>query len=133
MHTSPSSRKQHRNTGADKREKVLIAREFLESLAKLPSHYCQKDSQKLYLETVISSRTHLCKVFQEYCDSKGKLRVSRQILLKEMKMQNIAIYKPKKDQCSVCLERNYGTVSEMDFREHEKRKEESRQKKKNDK
>ena len=96
MHTSPSSRKQHRNTGADKREKVMTAREFLESLAKLPSHYCRKGSQKLYLETVITSRTHLCKVFQEYCDSKGKLRMSRQVLLKEMKMQNIAIYKPKK-------------------------------------
>ena len=66
-------KKQHRNTGADKREKVLIAREFLESLTKLPSHYCQKDSLKLYLETVITSRTHLCKVFQEYCDPKGKL------------------------------------------------------------
>ena len=96
MHTSPSSRKQHRNTGADKREKVLIAREFLESLAKLPSDYCRKDSLKLYLETMITSRTHLCKVFQENCDSKGKLRVSRQVLLKEMKMQNIVIYKPQK-------------------------------------
>ena len=97
MHTSPSSRKkQHRNTGAYKREKVLIAREFLESLTKLPSDYCRKDSLNLYLETVITSHTHLCKVFQEYCDSKGKLRVSRQVLLKEMKMQNIAIYKPQK-------------------------------------
>ena len=64
MHTCPLSRKQHRNTGTDKREKVLIAREFLESLAKLPSHYCWKDSQKLYLETVITSHTHLNKVFQ---------------------------------------------------------------------
>ena len=126
-------KKQHRNTGADKTEKVLIAREFLESLAKLPLHYCRKDLQKLYLETVITSRTHLCKVFQEYCDFKGKLRVSRQILLKEMKMQNIVTYKPKKDQCNVCLGHKYGTVSEQDFREHEKRKEESRQKKKNDK
>ena len=93
----PSSRKQHRNPGADKREKVLIAREFLQSLAKLPSHYCRKDSQKLYLETVVTSRTHLNKVFQEYYDSNGKLRVSRQVLLKEMKIQNIAIDKPKKD------------------------------------
>ena len=61
MHTSPSSRKQHRNTGADKSrtEKVLIAGEFLESLAKMPSHYCRKDSHKLYLETVITSGTHL--------------------------------------------------------------------------
>ena len=57
MHTSPLSRKNNnnknnnnkkrRNTGADKREKVLIARECLESLTKLPSHYCQKDSLKL--------------------------------------------------------------------------------------
>ena len=137
MHTSPSSRKQHRNTGADKREKVLIAREFLQSLAKLPSHYCRKDSQKLYLETVITSRTHMNKVFQaEYCDSKGKLRISPdKVLLKEMKMQNIATHyiQTKKDQCNVCLGHKYGTVSEQDFREHEKRKEESRQKKKNDK
>ena len=103
MHTSPSSRKQHRNTGADKREKVMTAREFLESLAKLPSHYCRKDSQKLYLETVITSRIHLNKTFQEYCDSEGKLRVSRQILLKEMKMQNIAIYKPKKKISAMCV------------------------------
>ena len=103
MHTHPSSRKQHRNTGADKREKVLIAREFLESLAKLPSHYCRKGSQKLYLETGITSRTHLNKVFQEYCDSKGKLRVSRQVLLKEMKMQHIAIYKPPKKISAMCV------------------------------
>ena len=33
----------------------------------------------------------------------------------------------------MCLGHKYGTVSEQDFREHEKRKEESRQKKKNDK
>ena len=127
MHTSPSSRKQHRNTDADKREKVPIAREFLESLAKLPSHYCRKDSQKLYLETVITSRTHLCKVFQEYCDSKGKLRVSRQVLLKKMKMQNIAIYQKtkqtnKQNQRNICLGHKYGTLSKQDFREHEKKK-----------
>ena len=51
----------YRNTGADKSrtEKVLIARAFLESLAKMPSRYCRKDSHKLYLETVITSGTHL--------------------------------------------------------------------------
>ena len=72
-------------------------------------------------------------MFQEYCNFKGKLWVSRQILLKEMKMQNIAIYNPQKDQRNVCLGHKYGTVSEQDFREHEKRKEESKQEKKNDK
>ena len=89
MHTSPSSRKQHRNTGANKREKVLIAREFLESLAKLPSHYCRKDSQKLYLETLITSCTHLNKAFQEYCDSKGKLRVSRQVYSRKWRCKTL--------------------------------------------
>ena len=56
--------------------------------------------------------------------------MSRRVLLKEMKMQNIAIYKTKKeDQRNVCLGHKDGTVSEQDFREHEKRKEESKQKK----
>ena len=61
IHTSSSSRTQHRNTGTDKSqtEKVLTAREFLEPLAKMPSHYCRKDSHKLYLEIVITSGTHL--------------------------------------------------------------------------
>ena len=40
---------------------------------------------------------------------------------------------PPKNQCNVCLGHKYGTVSEQDFREHEKRKEEPRQEKKNDK
>ena len=133
MHTSPSSRKQHRNTGADKREKVLIARGFLESLTKLPSHYCRKDSQKLYLETVITSRTPLCKVFQEYCDSKGKLRVSKKGFTQGKEHAKHCHIETKKDQHNVCLGHKYGTVSEQDFREHEKRKEESKQEKKNDK
>ena len=133
MHTSPSSRKQHRNTSADKREKVLIAREFLESLAKLPSHYCRKDSQKLYLETVITSRTHLINVFQEYCDSKGKLRVSEKGFTQGKEDAKHCHIQTKNDQRNVCLGHKYGTVSEQDFREHEKRKEESKQEKKNDK
>ena len=140
MHTSPSSRKQtNRNTGADKREKVLTAREFLESLTKLPSHYCRKDSLKLYLETMITSRTHLIKVFQEYCDSKGKLRSVQTSFTqgnKDSKHCHIPPPPPKKKKKikkSACLGHKYGTVSEQDFREHEKRKEESRQKKKNDK
>ena len=85
------------------REKVLIAREFLGALTKLPSDYCRKDSLKLYLKTVITLRTHLIKVFQEYCDSEGNLRVSRHVLLKEMKIQNTAIYKPKNKICAVCV------------------------------
>ena len=72
MHTRSSSRTQHRNTGTDKSqtEKVLTAREFLESLAKVPSHYCRKDSHKLYLETVITSGTHLNLRYLQYLPTK---------------------------------------------------------------
>ena len=42
------------------REKVLIAREFLGALTKLPSDYCRKDSLKLYLESVILLHAHIC-------------------------------------------------------------------------
>ena len=45
----------------------------------------------------------------------------------------IHTHKPQKDQRNVRPGHKYGTVSEQYFKEHEKRKEESRQKKKNDK
>ena len=101
MHTCPSSRKQHRNTDADKREKVLIVDS--KRVSRIIVQAALTLLPKGFAETVIASRTHLNKAFQEYSDSKGKLRVSRQVLLKEMKMQHIAIYKPKKDQRNVCL------------------------------
>ena len=90
------SRKSHRNTGTGKRKKVLIEREFLESLTKLPWQHCRKVSLKLYLQTVSTAGTHLCKVFEGYCDFKRKLREFREVLVKEMNRENIARYKPRK-------------------------------------
>ncbi|KAK7101154.1 hypothetical protein V1264_023990 [Littorina saxatilis] len=133
MLKSPSTRTQHPNTAAAKEDKVQTARNFLESLAKLPSHYCRKQSQKMYLETVIESRTKLNALFQQYCDDNGKQRVSRQVLIREMKDMNIAIHKPKKDECNVCCAYKYGNIPEHEYQVHIQRKNEARKEKTMDK
>ncbi|KAK7102050.1 hypothetical protein V1264_020337 [Littorina saxatilis] len=114
-------------------EKSAVARMFIEQLPKVPSHYCRKDSKKLYLETIIQSKTHLYKLFKEFCDENGQQRVSRATLMRELKAMNIAIFKPRKDQCNLCLSYKYGQVSKEEYDTHIKRKVEAQTEKKLDK
>ena len=129
MHTSPSSRKQHRNTGADKREKVLIAREFLESLPRCPHTIAERIRWNCTLKLWLL-HAHICaKCFKSTAIPKE----NSEFYSRKWRCKTLLYTNPQNDQRSVCLGHKYGTVSEQDFREHEKRKEESRQKKKNDK
>ena len=108
--------------------KSELARSFLESLPKLPSH-----SNKLYLETTVQSKSQLVKLFQAYCDSKGVKRASRQVLIRVSKQMNIAIFKPRKDQCNICTSYILGQYSAEQFDCHIRRKEEAQNEKKKDK
>ena len=113
--------------------KSELARSFLESLPKLPSHYCRRDSNKLYLETTVQSKSQLVKLFQAYCESKGVKRASRQVLIRVSKQMNIAIFKPRKDQCNICTSYILGLYSAEQFDCHIRRKEEAPNEKKKDK
>ena len=113
--------------------KAQLARSFLESLPKLSSHYCRKDSTKLYLETSIESKIQLYKLFQSFCDAKGVKHVSRQVLYQTAKVMNIGIFKPRKDQCNVCLSFDFGQCSQKEYDTHMKRKQEAQDEKTRDK
>ena len=113
--------------------KVQIARSFLESLPKLPSHYCRKDSTKLYLETSIESKIQLYKLFQRFCDTKGVKHVSRQVLYHTAKVMNIGIFKLRKDQCNTCLAFQFGECLQPEYDAHIRRKIEGQNEKTMDK
>ncbi|KAK6171771.1 hypothetical protein SNE40_018203 [Patella caerulea] len=133
MHESYSYRKQKGDTPTANKTKISIAREFLKSLPKLPSHYLRSDSSKHYLETTIDTKRKLYEVFQNYCDSKGYPKVSIQVLSKVMNEENIAITKPKKDECNVCCSYKLNTISDEEHDLHIQRKEEAKEEKKKDK
>ena len=45
---------------------------------------------------------------------------------------NMALFKPKKDQCNICTGYNVGNVEEIDYQEHVQKKQEARSEKKRD-
>jgi hypothetical protein len=113
--------------------KKQLTEEFVNSLPKLPSHYCRKDSEKLYLETTIDSWSKLTKLFHEFCDSRGVARVSRTILRRVAKSMNVALCTPKKDACNVCTSYEFGHCTKDEYDTHMKRDKEAKQAKKEDK
>lgn len=60
------------------REKVMsdFVEVFLESLSKLPSHYCRATTSKLYMEPVFTSISQLYKVYGDKCTTESIEAVS---------------------------------------------------------
>ena len=73
------------------------------------------------------------KCFKSTAIRKEKSECPDKFYSRKWRCKTLPYTTPKKDQRSVCLGHKYGTVSEQDFRENEKRKEESKQKRNHDK
>lgn len=111
----------------------LEVREYLKDLPKLPSHYCRSDSENFYLEPVFSSKSELYNQYKLYCSEKSSQHVSRNTFLRIVTECKIKIYKPKKDQCDICVSQQVGNGDVERFELHRQRKEEARKEKVMDK
>ncbi|KAJ4430834.1 hypothetical protein ANN_19425 [Periplaneta americana] len=108
---------------------------FLDKIPKLPSHYCRSSISKLYLEPHFSSFSELYRVFKEECNSYNNIQpvAGRDLFVKLIKEHNIALFKPKKDECDLCLSYKLHNVSDDDYNAHQLKKERARQEKSVDK
>lgn len=97
--------------------------QFFNHLPKLPSHYCRRDTLKLYLEYSFHSMIQLYEVYFKFCQEKGLTPLGRNVFPQEFKNKKLALYAPKKDQCNVCFAFKYGNVSEEEHQAHIQRKE----------
>ena len=113
--------------------KCQIVRQFLEKLPKMPSHYCRRSTNKMYLQPDIGSISVLYKLFQDYLKENNCETIGKSILSREFRRQNIAFFQPKKDQCDRCISYESGHVTEDDHYYHIQRKECARQEKQRDK
>ncbi|CAH1108134.1 unnamed protein product [Psylliodes chrysocephalus] len=100
---------------------------FLDKLIKLESHYCRPSTQRLYLEPLFQTKSNA------YRDDINAKALSLIHFKKQMKINNIFVYKPKKDQCDVCIGYKTKNVSQRNYETHIKRKDEARKEKEGDK
>ena len=106
---------------------------FLESLAKLPSHYARADTSKLYLEHQFKSLEDLFAVYKQYCAEKKEIAVCKTLFVEEFKSKNLALYSPKKDQCDTCVSYEAGNLNVGTWQEHVDEKTKARGSKSSDK
>ncbi|KAF6215343.1 hypothetical protein GE061_010095 [Apolygus lucorum] len=106
---------------------------FLDALPTLPSHYCRKSSNKLYLQTDIRSWSQLYEIYKARCVEDNAKLVSKFSFRRIRKGKNIDVHQPKKDRCDVCCSFELGHISQEIYDAHQLNKESARQEKENDK
>lgn len=108
-------------------------RHFLESLPKMPSHYCRKDTKKLYLEYSFESKAQLYRIYKEHCTADQKIPLSSCYFSETFENLNFAIFSPKKDQCNTCVAFKSGNITETEYNRHVTLKDLARKAKDSDK
>lgn len=110
-----------------------VLKTFLAQLPKLESHYCRPSTQRLYLGPLFQTKTDVYRLYKDYCDDNIAKALSLIHFKKQMKIKNIFVHKPKKDQCDVCIGYKTKNVSQENYETHIKRKDEARKEKEADK
>ncbi|OXA41441.1 hypothetical protein Fcan01_23603 [Folsomia candida] len=114
-------------------DKVQAAREFLDNLPKLPSHYCRQTTSKLYLEPIFTSKSQLYSEYSRHIKNCNMPTLSMPKFTSIFEEMNIGLYQPKKDQCDTCCAHEVGNLSDEIWKIHLQNKDDARDAKAADK
>lgn len=90
---------------------------FLRKLPTMPSHYCRKDSNLLYLEPG-HTISKLYQMYQEESEKEMKQHVSEKIFRKIFSELNLSVFNPRKDQCDICVGFREGQICQEVYNCH---------------
>ena len=82
---------------------LRLVREHINSFPRIPSHYCRKDSRKLYLDPELNISI-LHRLYLSFCEERKETPVHFQIYSKVFHSYNppLCFFVPKKDACDFC-------------------------------
>lgn len=102
-------------------------------MPKMPSHYCRKESTKLYLEANIQTKRELYRINVKEATKSGQKVASRKLFEDVLKDKNIALFEPTKDACDLYCWYKADNITEEIYQQHVSRKDLARQEKTLDK
>lgn len=116
---------------------VAHVKKHIDSFPRMESHYCRRDSKKLYLNPDLSVAELYRLYTSNYCTENQLVPVTKSVFRKIFKSYDppLCTYKPKKDQCSKCNQyRDAKDKSNLEesWKEHVRRKTEASEMKKED-
>lgn len=105
-----------------------FAKEYIEKLPVLPSHYSRKNTSKLYLPQEFRNVSNLYRLYVKFCQHKSQEYLSERLFRCLFHNEyNISFHIPKKDKCKVCVknENNQNVWNEretIEFIQHQEEK-----------
>lgn len=133
MHVADEEKSNDSRNRHSTKEKKKVLENFLDVLPKMPSHYCRASTTKLYLEPVFQSKMDLYREYVKYCEEQGQQSFSEKILFDSLKEKNIKLFRPRKDQCDICIGHKIGNIADDIYSSHLQRKDMARSSKEEDK
>ena len=120
----PRNPKPSRGFKWDETAQLFLA-EFINKIPKAPSHYCRKDSAKIYLSSIVPTMSKLYGVYKARCDAFGRHSFGIKKFYEYFNKKNYSLFKRKKDMCNTCIGYEEGNISEAVFTEHQGMKNEA--------
>lgn len=99
---------------------------WLDMIPKVPSHYCRKSTNRLYIESTFKSKSHMYRVYQDWCKENNQSSAFKKIFIKILVQKKISIHIPRKDQCDICCGYDLKLVERDVYLEHCKKKDAAR-------
>lgn len=100
--------------------------QWLDIIPKVPSHYCRATSNRVYVDHDFKTKTQMHRIYCDWCDKNNKAPVMRKKFCDFLKDQKISIFKPRKDQCDVCVAHKEGNLKDEEYQLHVTKKDEAR-------
>lgn len=113
--------------------RLEFLKKFVSLLNKLPSHYCRKTTSKLYLEQTFTTYQSLYNVYKTSCENEVIDSLTINKMKEVLSEMNVSLFKPRKDQCDICLAYTNGHLSLNEYEVHQAEKNRARQEKTKDK
>ncbi|XP_072389561.1 uncharacterized protein [Diabrotica undecimpunctata] len=93
--------------------------DFFNSLPCMESHYCRSSTSKKYLLPEWSSKQELYKLYvNDWCRAKNIAPLSMFTFNNVFNIQNLSLFRPKKDECGLCAAYKNNHVSETEYNLH---------------
>ncbi len=118
---------------SDYDRRLAFAKNFLDMLPKMPSHYSRSNSTKLFLEPGLKSLNALFDLYREECASQEIKPLSRFVMSNLFHDMNLSLHTLKKDKCDVCVQFEVRQITKDEWDSHIMKKKRAREEKSKDK
>ncbi|KAF4529623.1 hypothetical protein B566_EDAN017069 [Ephemera danica] len=110
----------------NKTARVEHLAQFLQKLPKIPSHYCRRNTSRKYLEPPWRTMREVYDHYVANAERKGLKPVSISTFKREWRNQKISVYRPRKDECDICVSFKTGNLSQEEMNKHTEKKNDAR-------